>query len=81
MGKKRKTLPKERKALLESGELAARKERFSLCKLNALRYSKYGSNIFFLPPLYLAALYGCASAEQQQRARQAFEGLSCPLFL
>ena len=48
--KKRKTLPKEIKELLENGDIAALKEQFLRCDPNAVT-GKYGSNIFSLTPL------------------------------
>ena len=48
--KKRKTLPKEMKELLENGDIAALKEQFLRCDPNAVT-GKYGSNIFSLTPL------------------------------
>ena len=48
--KKRKTLPKEMKELLENGDIAALKEQFLRCDPNAVT-GKYGSNIFSLSPL------------------------------
>lgn len=51
MAKKRKTLPKEIKELLDIGDTAALKEQFLRCEPNAVLYSKYGSNIFSLSPL------------------------------
>ena len=50
MAKKRKTLPKEMRALLESGDITAAKEQFLRCEPNAVT-GKYGSNIFSLSPL------------------------------
>ncbi len=50
MAKKRKTLPKEMRALLEAGDIAALKEQFLRCEANAVT-SKFGSNIFSLSPL------------------------------
>lgn len=50
MAKKRKTLPKEIRTLLESGDIEALKEQFLKCEPNAIT-SKYGSNIFSLSPL------------------------------
>ena len=47
MAKKRKTLPKEMRALLESGDITAAKEQFLRCEPNAVT-GKYGSNIFSL---------------------------------
>ncbi len=51
MAKKRKTLPKEIRSLLESGDIEMIKEQFSRCEPNALTTNKYGSNIFSLSPL------------------------------
>lgn len=51
MGKKRKTLPREIRGLLESGNIEAVKEQLSRCEPNALTSVKYGSNIFSLSPL------------------------------
>lgn len=48
--KKRKTLPKEMKELLENSDVAALKEQFLRCEPNAVT-GKYGSNIFSLTPL------------------------------
>lgn len=48
--KKRKTLPKEMKELLENGDISALKEQFLRCAPNAAT-GKYGSNIFSLTPL------------------------------
>lgn len=50
MAKKRKTLPKEIKPLLENGDIEMVKEQFSQCELDAVT-GKYGSNIFSLTPL------------------------------
>lgn len=50
MAKKRKTLPKEMRSLLECGNIEAVKEQFLRCEPNAIT-SKYGSNIFSLSPL------------------------------
>lgn len=50
MAKKRKTLPKEIRALLENGDITAAKEQFLRCEPNAVT-GKYGSNIFSLSPL------------------------------
>jgi len=50
MAKKRKTLPKETRALLKNGDVEALKELLSRCEPNAVT-SKYGSNIFSLSPL------------------------------
>lgn len=51
MGKKRKTLPKEMKELLENGNIGLLKEQFLRCDPNAVTHSKYGSNIFSMSPL------------------------------
>ena len=51
MGKKRKTLPKEMKELLESGNIGLLKEQFLRCEPNAVTHTKYGSNIFSMSPL------------------------------
>lgn len=51
MAKKRKTLPKELKALLEQGNIDGAKELFLRCEPNATTGGKYGSNIFSLTPL------------------------------
>lgn len=51
MAKKRKTLPKEIRSLLECGNMDALKEQFLRCEPNALTTNKYGSNIFSLSPL------------------------------
>lgn len=51
MTRKRKTLPKEIDELLETGDIETLKQVFSRCEPNALRYSKYGSNIFSRTPL------------------------------
>lgn len=51
MAKKRKTLPREIRGLLESGNIEALKEQLSRCEPNALTSVKYGSNIFSLSPL------------------------------
>ena len=50
MAKKRKTLPKEIKPLLENGDIEMVKEQFSQCEPDAVT-GKYGSNIFSLRPL------------------------------
>ncbi len=50
MAKKRKTLPKEIKGLLEQGEMEGVKEQFLRCEPNAAT-GKYGSNIFSFTPL------------------------------
>lgn len=50
MAKKRKTLPKEIRALLENGDITAAKEQFLRCEPNAVT-GKYGSNIFSMSPL------------------------------
>jgi len=50
MAKKRKTLPKEIKSLLEQGDIEALKKMFLNCEPNAIT-NKYGSNIFSLAPL------------------------------
>lgn len=50
MAKKRKTLPKEIKALLEGGDIQGVKELLLRCEPNAVT-GKYGSNIFSLTPL------------------------------
>ena len=50
MAKKRKTLPKEIRSLLECGDMEALKKQFLRCEPNAIT-SKYGSNIFSLSPL------------------------------
>ena len=50
MAKKRKTLPKEIKPLLENGDIEMVKEQFSQCEPDAVT-GKYGSNIFSLTPL------------------------------
>ncbi|MCI8554205.1 MAG: ankyrin repeat domain-containing protein [Clostridiales bacterium] len=50
MAKKRKTLPKEIKAFLESGDIEALKEQLLRCEPNAVT-GQYGSNIFSLTPL------------------------------
>ena len=50
MAKKRKTLPKEIKGLLEQGEMEGAKEQFLRCEPNATT-GKYGSNIFSFTPL------------------------------
>jgi len=50
MAKKRKTLPKEIRSLLECGDIEALKEQFLRCEPNAIT-NKYGSNIFSLSPL------------------------------
>lgn len=51
MAKKRKTLPKEIDEVLKTGDVKELKKLFSRCEPNALRYSKYSSNIFSLSPL------------------------------
>ena len=51
MAKKRKTLPKEIDEILKRGDVEELKKLFARCEPNALRYSKYGSNIFSLSPL------------------------------
>lgn len=51
MAKKRKTLPKEIKQFLESGDIAALREQFLRCDPNAITHAKYGSNIFSMSPL------------------------------
>ncbi|MCI8359715.1 MAG: hypothetical protein HFE86_00060 [Clostridiales bacterium] len=51
MAKRRKTLPKEMKELLESGDIAALKEQFLRCEPNAITHTKFGSNLFSLSPL------------------------------
>lgn len=51
MAKKRKTLPKEIKELLERDDIGALKEQFLHCDPNAITHSKYGSNIFSMSPL------------------------------
>ena len=50
MAKKRKTLPKEMRTLLDSGDIEVLKEQFLRCEPNAIT-DKYGSNIFSLSPL------------------------------
>ena len=50
MAKKRKTLPKEMRTLLERGDIEVLKEQFLRCEPNAVT-SKYGSNIFSLSPI------------------------------
>lgn len=50
MAKKRKTLPKEMRDLLQAGDLEALREAFQRCEPNAVT-GKYGSNIFSLTPL------------------------------
>ena len=50
MAKKRKTLPKEIKPLLENGDIEMVKGQFSQCEPDAVT-GKYGSNIFSLTPL------------------------------
>ncbi len=51
MAKKRKTLPKEIKTLLEQGDIEGAKALFLKCEPNAVIGGKYGSNIFSLTPL------------------------------
>ncbi len=51
MAKKRKTLPKELRHLLEEGDIEALKKQFLRCEPNAKTSSKYGSNIFSMTPL------------------------------
>ena len=51
MAKKRKTLPKEIKTLLEQGDIEGAKALFLKCEPNAIIGGKYGSNIFSLTPL------------------------------
>ena len=51
MAKKRKTLPKEIKTLLEQGDIEGAKALFLKCEPNAIVGGKYGSNIFSLTPL------------------------------
>ncbi len=58
MAKKRKTLPKEIRSLLESGDIEAIKEQFSRCEPNALTTNKYGSNIFPYRPYHGNLLFG-----------------------
>ncbi len=51
MAKKRKTLPKELKGLLEQGDIDGAKEQLLRCEPNAVIGGKYGSNIFSMTPL------------------------------
>ena len=58
MAKKRKTLPKEIKTLLEQGDIEGAKALFLKCEPNAIVGGKYGSNIFSLTPLLAADGFG-----------------------
>lgn len=51
MAKKRKTLPKEMRSLLECGNVDVLKKQFLRCEPNALTATQYGSNILSLSPL------------------------------